>query len=86
MLVKGNSPRGVSEQVAYHNGMTDSNRPTDGTLKVHSASRLSVPSVSHPFGDNFGDKRRRLLSTPLLTGYYVTDRPPDGPSYNNREC
>ena len=66
--------------------MTDPDRSSDRTLKAHPASRLSVPSVSLPFCDNFGDKRRRLLSTPLFTGYYVTDRPPDGPSHNNREC
>ena len=34
----------------------------------------------------FADKRRRLLSTPLITGYYVTDRPPDGQSHNSKAC
>ena len=41
-------------------------------------SQLVVPSVSA----SFCDKRRRLLSTPLITGYYVSDRPPDGQTHN----
>ena len=94
VLAKGNSSKGVSNRMTNcsgadttrHSGEADSDPSTDGTLKAHSASRLSVPSVSHPFSVNFSDNRRRLLSTPLLTGYYVTDRPPDGLSHNSREC
>ena len=40
-------------------------------------TRPNVPS------ETFGDKRRRLISTPLFTGYYVSDRPPDGQTHNH---
>ena len=94
LLAKGNSSKGVSKRTTntcevnsiLHSGEVDSEPPTGDTLNAHSASQLNGPSVFHPFSGNFSDKRRRLLSTPLLTGYYVSDRPPDGPSHNNREC
>ena len=41
-------------------------------------ARPDVPSESV----TFCDKLRRLLSTPLFTGYYVSDRPPDGQAHN----
>ena len=50
--------------------------------KARPGSTLDVPSESV----TFADKRRRLLSTPLITGYYVTDRPPDGQSHNSKAC
>ena len=84
VLAEGNSPKGVSDHEAIFRCEADLDRSTDEATNAHSASRLGVPSVPLPFFDNFGDKRRRLLSTPLLTGYYVTDRPPDGLSHNNR--
>ena len=93
LLAKGNSSKGVSKRTTnaseadstLHSGEVHSELPTDDMLNAHSASRLNEPSVFHPFSNNFKDKRRRLLSTPLLTGYYVSDRPPDGPSHNSRE-
>ena len=81
LLAKGNSSKGVSgHKINLHNTEADIDRSSDDTRNAH-----CVPSVPHQLGDNFGDKRRRLLSTPLLTGYYVSDRPPDGLSHN-REC
>ena len=61
---------------------TESLLSCERTPKARPGSPLDVPSESVPFCD----KRRRLLSTPLITGYYVSDRPPVGPSHNNREC
>ena len=49
--------------------------------KARPGSPLDVPSESV----TFCDKRRRLLSTPLITGYYVSDRPPDSQTHNNSE-
>ena len=87
MLVKVNSLGGVSESEAHTNIVTTVLNQSDArTPKTRPASSQGESSVPTHFGDNFSDKRRRLLSTPLLTGYYVTDRPPDGLSHNNREC
>ena len=79
VFVKDNSPEGVSELDA-HNDIcaTDLKRSPDHNERNPNA-RPNVPSESVAFGD----KRRRLLSIPLFTGYYVSDRPPDGQAHNH---
>ena len=85
--MKGNSPGGVSNSDPRSDICESNlNQSPDRTPKARTAPLLGAPSVPSPFGECLSDKRRRLLSTPLLTGYYVSDRPPDGPSHNSKEC
>ena len=79
VLVKDNSLEGVSEPESHNNiSTTDLKRSPDHNER-NPTTHPNVPS--EPV--NFGDKRRRLISTPLFTGYYVSDRPPDGQTHNH---
>ena len=82
VLVKDNSPEGVSEPDSHNNICTTDPKQSLDHSKRNPTTHPNVPS--EPV--NFGDKRRRLISTPLFTGYYVSDRPPDGQTHNHSRC
>ena len=78
VLVKDNSPEGISKPDSHNNFFTTNLKQSPDLSERNPTAHPNVPSESV----TFGDKRRRLLSTPLLTGYYVSDRPPDGQKLN----
>ena len=81
LLLSDNRPMGTTKYITDDICNSNSHSSSDLTPKARPGPPLVVPSESVPFCD----KRRRLLATPLITGYYVSDRPPDGQSHNNRE-